>query len=58
MADTVMICKACGKDFAWSFGEQDYYAKRGYSNPKHCKPCRADRRRGKQAYVRLPGDVK
>lgn len=40
-----LICEDCGKEFAFSTGEQEFYAEKGLTNkPKRCPDCRKNRR--------------
>lgn len=39
--DQTLTCVDCGAEFAFSASEQAFYAERGFSLPKRCKPCRA-----------------
>jgi CxxC-x17-CxxC domain-containing protein len=39
--DQNLTCVDCGAEFAFSASEQAFYAERGFSAPKRCKPCRA-----------------
>src|SRR5438046_10402858 len=43
-ADTTLTCRDCGQAFAFTSGEQDFYASRGYSEPSRCPDCRAARK--------------
>lgn len=49
MADKKITCQDCGEEFVFSEDEQVFYAEKGFSDPKRCKPCRekkkAQRRR-------------
>ena len=40
MSDKTLICASCGKEFVFTAGEQEFYAERGFSEPKKCKECR------------------
>lgn len=40
MEDKILTCKNCGKTFMYFHGEQEYYNKRGYAEPKYCRYCR------------------
>lgn len=44
MADTTLTCQDCGRGFTFTSGEQEFYASRGYSEPKRCPECRAARK--------------
>lgn len=41
MTDEVLVCADCGTEFPFSASEKQFYAERGFSTPKRCKPCRA-----------------
>ena len=43
--DETLICVDCGKAFDFTAGEQEYFASKGLSTPKRCKPCRQLRRK-------------
>jgi CxxC-x17-CxxC domain-containing protein len=39
--DKQLTCADCGAEFTFSSGEQEHYAKLGFTNePKRCGPCR------------------
>lgn len=39
--DITLQCVDCGKDFAFTASEQEFYAKKGFTNqPKRCPDCR------------------
>lgn len=42
--DRMITCIDCNGGFAFSAGEQDYYNRAGFKEPKRCKPCAAKRR--------------
>ncbi|MBI2953667.1 MAG: zinc-ribbon domain containing protein [Chloroflexi bacterium] len=43
--DKTLKCRECGADFAFTAGEQEFYAARGLQNePGRCPECRASRR--------------
>ena len=44
MEDKTLVCGDCGQEHVFSAEEQDFYASRGFQEPKRCKPCR-DRRK-------------
>lgn len=48
MADKIIRCIDCEKEFVFSSGEQAFYLKRGYSPPRRCQTCR---NRGKQSAI-------
>jgi CxxC-x17-CxxC domain-containing protein len=42
--DTRLTCRDCGQAFAFTSGEQEFYASRGFSQPSRCPDCRAQRK--------------
>lgn len=41
MADKVLVCKDCGKEFVFTEGEQAFYKEKGFTNePTRCADCR------------------
>ena len=40
MEDKTLKCQDCGKDFIFTAREQEFYAQKGFSEPKRCKECR------------------
>lgn len=44
MEDKTLVCDDCGEEFVFSADEQDFYASRGFQEPKRCKPCRSRRK--------------
>jgi CxxC-x17-CxxC domain-containing protein len=39
--DKTLVCKDCGQEFAFTAGEQEFYAEKGFQNePARCKDCR------------------
>lgn len=44
MEDKKLVCEDCGQEFVFSGEEQEFYAMRGFQEPKRCKPCRARRK--------------
>ena len=47
--DKTVICKECGDSFAFTVGEQTFYADRGFQQPQRCKKCRDARKNMVQA---------
>ena len=39
-ADQTLVCADCATSFPFSASEQAFYAEKGYSAPRRCKPCR------------------
>lgn len=49
-ADKTLMCRDCGKRFAFSVGEQEFYASRGWGNePSRCPQCRVIRQRERES---------
>ncbi len=44
IADRLLTCLDCGRDFIWNSGEQRFYLSKGLSAPKRCRACREQRR--------------
>jgi CxxC-x17-CxxC domain-containing protein len=42
--DKVLTCADCGEEFVFTASEQDFYAQRGFSDPKRCGACRTARK--------------
>jgi len=51
MADQVLICRTCGKEFSFSQREQEFFAAKQFAEPRHCQECRAARKREKSDSV-------
>lgn len=43
--DKNIKCRDCGKEFIFSVGEQDFYRKHNYCDPKRCSSCRFIKRK-------------
>ena len=43
-ADKVLTCADCGQEFVFSGREQEFYATRGFTEPRRCGSCRASRK--------------
>lgn len=46
--DTSLTCVQCGTPFTFSASEQAFYAERGFTLPKRCKPCRDELKRQRE----------
>jgi CxxC-x17-CxxC domain-containing protein len=44
MTDKALTCADCGREFAFTASEQQFYADRGFSDPRRCPECRAARK--------------
>jgi CxxC-x17-CxxC domain-containing protein len=42
--DKTLTCADCGQQFVFTASEQDFYAQRGFSEPRRCASCRASRK--------------
>ena len=42
--DRVLTCADCGQEFVFSASDQEFYAGRGFTDPRRCPSCRASRR--------------
>ncbi|MDZ4678152.1 MAG: zinc-ribbon domain containing protein [Oligoflexia bacterium] len=48
-SDKTLQCKDCGVDFTFTSREQEFYAQKGFQNePTRCKPCRDNRKTGRE----------
>lgn len=56
ISDKMLACVDCGQPFQFTSSEQDFYAQRGFSEPRRCPACRASRKaaRGEPSAVRAP----
>ena len=56
-SDKNLTCADCGQEFVFTASEQDFYAQRGFTEPRRCPSCRASRKaarnsRGRRQLVR------
>jgi CxxC-x17-CxxC domain-containing protein len=42
--DKILACADCGQEFVFTASEQDFYAQRGFTEPKRCASCRSARK--------------
>ena len=42
--DRTLTCADCGQEFVFTASEQQFYADRGFSDPRRCRNCRAQRK--------------
>jgi CxxC-x17-CxxC domain-containing protein len=42
--DKTLTCADCGQQYVFTASEQDFYAQRGFSEPRRCASCRASRK--------------
>jgi len=46
LEDKTLVCNDCGREFAFTTGEQEFFQSHGLMNdPKRCPECRSNRRR-------------
>ena len=43
-SDKTLTCADCGQEFVFTASEQDFYAQRGFTEPRRCGSCRASRK--------------
>lgn len=43
-ADRTLTCADCGQEFVFTGSEQQFYNDRGFSDPRRCRNCRAQRK--------------
>ncbi len=43
-SDRTITCADCGQEFVFSASEQQFYADRGFSEPRRCPSCRQARK--------------
>jgi len=42
--DKALTCSDCSQEFTWSASEQQFFADRGFTEPRRCSSCRAARK--------------
>ena len=42
--DKTLTCVDCGQQFTFTADDQEFFASRGFGEPKRCRTCRANRR--------------
>lgn len=48
-SDRTLTCADCGQEFVFSASEQQFYADRGFSDPRRCATCRQARKQQRNA---------
>lgn len=48
-ADKNLTCADCSQEFVFTASEQDFYAQRGFTEPRRCASCRASRKAARNA---------
>jgi CxxC-x17-CxxC domain-containing protein len=56
-ADKTLTCIECGQTFLFSADDQEFFASRGYLEPKRCRNCRANRRVDRDAGQARPEGI-
>ena len=46
--DKTLTCADCGQEFTFTASEQDFYAERGFTEPRRCASCRASRKAARE----------
>ena len=54
--DKNLTCADCGQEFVFTASEQDFYAQRGFTEPRRCPSCRASRKAARNASGGGSGD--
>ena len=55
LEEKTLTCRDCGKEFAFTTGEQEFYHSHGLQNePSHCPECRVARRRSRAGDASRP----
>jgi CxxC-x17-CxxC domain-containing protein len=47
--DKTLTCADCGQAFTFTASEQDFFADRGFTEPRRCATCRANRKAARNA---------
>jgi CxxC-x17-CxxC domain-containing protein len=47
--DKTLTCADCSQAFTFTASEQDFYAERGFTEPRRCPSCRASRKAARNA---------
>jgi DNA-directed RNA polymerase subunit RPC12/RpoP len=51
LPDKSIVCKDCGKDFAFTEGEQAFYKEKGFENePMRCPDCRRAKKQQRRSH--------
>lgn len=53
--DKEVVCVDCNQPFTLEAGEQKFFADKGLSTPKRCKPCRQKKRESNERRDRNDG---
>jgi hypothetical protein len=47
MPDKTLKCVDCGADFVFTERDQAFFAQKGFTEPKRCRPCRDVKKQSK-----------
>jgi CxxC-x17-CxxC domain-containing protein len=53
--DATLTCLDCQMPFTWSAAEQEFYASKGFTEPKRCSSCRASRKAARDSGTSYSG---
>ena len=56
--DKTLTCADCGQQFVFTASEQDFYAQRGFTEPRRCQSCRASRKAARGTSGRRRGRLR
>lgn len=54
MSTTTLTCVGCNVEFPFTDEEQSFFAEKGFTPPKRCKPCRDQAKQQRQGGDRRP----
>lgn len=46
MNDIIIVCSKCSCEFVFSVKEQEFFKKKGFTQPKKCKSCKREEKEG------------
>ena len=49
MEDKTLTCADCGQEFVFTAREQEFYAQKGFTDPRRCPSCRQSRKAARAA---------
>jgi hypothetical protein len=48
--DLILKCVDCGAEFTWYAADQEFFASKGFTQPKRCKDCRAAKKANRDGH--------
>lgn len=48
--DEWLRCQDCGDEFLYSTRDQEFYAEKGFTEPKRCIPCRKAKKEARASF--------